>query len=422
MNRYQLATVTILSIACPILVVAQTDTTSAINAGKQFATTMLPQNLNNATPAAANPSAAVNTSTSTPLYTTNQPNAVNFRSGVNLTNQGSQAINDCKNYVSNGNPVDDQACAGVNFLTNNPTTKSFVIQNNDPALVSFKQASANAVNTDSPGQQCITQTINKPGSYVPDVCSQTSPVDSVPCTKTYTPSCKSVPVTITASASGEGALSASISPTSQPGVYSFTVAGGGTGTIGYATIAFQPSQYNTSFYVTLSMEPIDDAGVVAFNGIPIWAGYPNSGPQYSNFGATATYSASYAWTEPLGGTGPNTTFYADTKLLDSCPSGYSPQFMPTGQGSDTSQFQPGFFCNSNGKFLMNRHEGSNAAGASFGGSYPVQTGTNTIQVFWGTSAGGYGHISLAGTLYMLSTNCESSNVWQDSCAPMRLAQ
>lgn len=398
-----------------------TDTTSAIAAGQSFGATMLPTTQANPTAATANPSSALSTNapTASPLYTTAQPGAAGFSSGIGLMSQGSSAITACKNYVPTGNAVADQECAGVNFLVNNPTTTQFNIQANDPALTAFATAAASATNTESPGQQCVVSPVTIPAVFVNDSCTQTSILDPISCNRIYVPNCVPVPVQMAAySATGSGALTASIAPTGTPGIYAFSVAtpdGGNQGGDGFALISFSAATYNQSFFISINMGQIDDAGAVAVNSVPIWAGYPNNGPQYTALGNSPSYVPNYSWTEASG------TYTADTKLMDSCPSGYAPVNISPGSGANTDAYLFGFFCNSLGQFMLNRHEGMYMSPSTLNTTVAMQPGTNTIQVFWGTQPGGNGEIHVTGTVNMISAGCTTNSPWQDGCAVMRTA-
>ena len=79
------------------------------------------------------------------------------------------------------------------------------------------------------------------------------------------------------------------------------------------------------------------------------------------------------------------------------------------------------FCNSEGKFLMNRREGNDAAGASLSSQMPLLSGANKIQVYWGTGLGnGGGGVTVTGQIYNVAPVC--ATLWNDGCAGMRAAQ
>lgn len=394
----------------------------AIAQGKDFAKSMLPTSASQVSAAAANPAARSpsNAPTASPLYTTQQPAAAGFNSGLGLITQGTAAITKCSNHVATGNAVADQECAGVNFLANNPTTTQFNIQKTDPALTSFASSAASAINTESPGQQCVTKTITSPATFITDRCSQTSILDPITCNRVYTPNCAPVQIALgPVNNNSTGVLTGSITPSGVPGQYTFSITGNGTNGSGTAMLSFQIPAESTNSTMTITMAPIDDAGAVAVNGTTIWAGYPNAGPQISTFPPTASFVANYTWTEATGGG--NFTFSADTKLQDSCPTGYFAQAMNPVMGSNTASYLPGFFCNGRGEFLMNRHEGQNAAASTLNTTIALQPGLNSIQVFWGTLGGGKGGINVSGSISLVAATCTATTPWVDGCAKPRSA-
>lgn len=392
----------------------------AMAEGKAFASSMLPTARNQVTSAGANSAAKLpaNAPEQSPLYTTEQPGAAHFSSGLGLITQGSAAITNCNNYVPTGNAIKDQECAGVNFLANNPTRIQFNIDKSDPALANFANAAASAVNSESPGQQCVARTVTTPGTFTTDRCSQTSVFDTVTCNKVYTPAC-SVGEAILAgmSASGTGALQAAIQPDGRPGMYTLTISGSGTGTTGNARINFDIPKEVSNAVLKITMAPIDDAGAVAVNDVPVWAGFPNAGPQLTNFPPMPSFVANYSWSEMIGGK--NYVFTADTKLQDSCPAGYSPIRMSTMRGTNTASYLAGFFCNGRGEFLMNRHEGRNVANSTLNTSVSLKTGANSIKAFWGTTSSGFGSIRVTATIALEAVNCTATVPWVDECTKAR---
>lgn len=446
---------------------AQTTNAQAIADGKAFSASMLPTSKTKPVSASANPATALPTNApdKSPLYDVNQPASGGFTSGVGLVTQGSAAITKCQNYTPSGNAVADQECAGVNFLANNPIQAQFIIQPNDPARVSFNTAMASVTATDITGQQCVLKTVTTPGVFEKDMCSQSLQIDTFTCNKQLIPECayKASPIS-TLNIASTGVLSGSLTPLAEEGTYSFTIAvpGGCPRPRGTSAINFNLDSIGFGSYININMNSIDDAGAVAVNGIPVWAGYPNAGPAYTYAAlgspTAATFVQDYSWTETATTpaspatydsygyqTSPaqpakdyTASYFADTKILDHCPSGYVAQQLSlpycvttndrdsqtTTCGltnpSDTRIFASGFFCNGKGEFLMNNHEGSGSRSAALGNNMPLKQGINSINVFWGTDSndgGACGEMTVTGTIHNVAPKCSSS--WVDGCAAAR---
>jgi hypothetical protein len=188
---------------------------------------------------------------------------------------------------------------------------------------------------------------------------------------------------------------------------------------GWAEIDFNLDTIDSGSYLTVNISNLDDAAVVAVNGQVVFAGYPNSGPYYQGiYFDQAAFALNYSWQEKVNG---NTyTFVADTKLLDHCPGGYSPTYQKTASNgtvqTNTDLVTQGFFCNSEGKFLMNRHEGNGTWDGSVAAQMPLKVGANTVIIYWGTAASGfaYGNITVTGNIYNVGTHCTGAT-WSDQC-------
>lgn len=378
--------------------------------GKAFAASMLPTSKTNPVSATANTSVTLpsNAPTATPLYTTVQPGSAGYTSGVPIVSQGSAAITKCQNYVSTGNAVADQECAGVSFLANNPVQTQFVIQQNDPTRAAFKTSIAGAVNHDTPGQQCVMTTVTAPATYKNDQCAQSLKINTLACNKLLVPRCDYFASPINNLSIGTSGSFAGSTSLVTVGTYSFSLTTGFTSLNGSAVVSFNLDSVGHGSYVHINMDSIDDAGVIAINGIPVWAGYPNSGPAYT-YGAlgsptTPSFVQGFSWTEASG------TYSADTKILDTCPSGHPRAAL---SGSDTRSYLTGFFCNGNGQFLMNTQEGRDSRSASVSGDFPIKVGANTIEVFWGTNSGGTGGMLVTGSIYNTKFGCLAE--WSDGC-------
>lgn len=388
-----------------------------------------------------------------PNYTTNAPQSANFANGKgNLGAAGNTKLADCQNKVS-GNAMDQQECDAVNFLSKNPSTRpKFIIdKKTDPLLTGSASTIKNPGTTPgSSNQQCRVETVTTPATYKTESCEQSIVTQSFTCQKTLIPQCAYTGANITGSSTSQSGafITPSITPSGTPGLYNYRLevirSCGGDGA---SSITFNLDTVGQGGYITINTNNLDDAAAVGVNGYAVFAGYPNSGPVYSgNFfpQTQKAFQIGYSWTEQVGttctsydwdgnctGTKPNfQQFYANTKLLDFCPGGYAPtpqsRYAYTdgdGNYSPPSNYTPnnvlGFFCNAEGKFLMNRHEGNGTWGGSVSGQMPLQQGTNTIEVYWGTGpwGGACGNVTVTGQIYNVAPTCTTP--WNDGCAAAR---
>lgn len=397
----------------------------AVAEGQSFGKSTLPSSNTKLTPSGSNVNNSKTTSSTTPLYNANQPKGTNYTSGIGLFAQGTGAISTCKNYVPTGDRVADQECAGVNFLAKNPIQTKFVIQPNDPSLLAAQQAVLDAKDGSLPGSQCVIKTVvTSPAVYSVQTCAQAAITDNVACNNILSPVCGYGAKPISSSSTTQsGGLSAWISGEASPGTYTFGIGGGGCSNSGWGQINFYIDTIGMGSFININLNSIDDAGAVAVNDIPVWAGYPNAGPSlysadlgnqqhadfalgYSWMGETYTTSGGY-FGMPLVTTVTIKQLYAPVKLLDYCPAGYTP----------IGGLGYGLFCNSEGKFLMTGHEGIDPRAVALGQNMPIKQGLNTIKVFWGTSAGGCGELAVTGTIHNIGPICSST--WTDGCSGAR---
>lgn len=237
---------------------------------------------------------------------------------------------------------------------------------------------------------------------------------------------------------------ATITPTGTAGLYQYAMrVPYSCGSEGSASVNFSLDTIGEGGYVSINVTGLDDTAAVAVNNTTMIAGHPNSGPIYSA-GTFPTnrqdFQIGYTWSEDIGGMQcvqtdwegscirmgyvPNIqTMYANTKLLDYCPGGYAPssqkQFQycdpDTGSCTPISTYTPqnvqGFFCNSEGKFLLNRQEGNGTWGGSVSGSIPIRQGANTISAYWGTGPYGRacGNVTVSGMIFNVGPVCRTSD-------------
>ena len=389
---------------------------------------------------------------------------------------GVQAMDRCKNYVPTGNVAQDQECAGVNYMANNclqtsstqnqiisgvanvPTASSNCAGTYGGSAGNFElsvQDQAMITNVGKGTQNLATSTevcsevdkITRPATTEIFNCTKNTSYTEVACTQDLNPECSLQGGDLASTSVNPGSLSsASITKTDTPGVYAYLLTvntcrqGEASG-----SISFEVQNIAWGASITMTISALDDAAAIGVNKTTVYAGYPNNGPQYSgSFFPTSTkdFQPGYTWTEEVGttciktdllgrctATQPNyKQFYADVKLLDYCPAGYTPisqtryircdEYGTCSQPpSDTQSSIPGFFCNAEGKFLMNGHEGNGTwAGTIPSSTWPLATGANTIELYWGTnpSSGGCGNITVQGVITNKVPVC--SKLWADNCS------
>lgn len=239
-------------------------------------------------------------------------------------------------------------------------------------------------------------------------------------------------------------VSAAITPTATPGLYQYVlqVPVNNCGGDGAASVSFSLDTVGQGGYITMNMTSLDDAAAVAVNNYTVYAGYPNHGPSYDSgfFPQTAAaFQVGYSWSEDIGKDvclaydyngscyqwqyQPNVlTFTANTKLLDFCPAGYAPIEMRSFNYCDSylgcftaNPYTPynvtGFFCNSEGKFLMNRSEGKGNGTVTSSATMPLLVGTNRIDAYWGTwmSSKACGNLTVTGQIYNVGPVCNTTS-------------
>ena len=236
-----------------------------------------------------------------------------------------------------------------------------------------------------------------------------------------------------------------INVTGTPGLYTYLMeVGYACGTDGWASLDFVMDTTGQGGYITVNLTNLDDTAAVGVNGYTVYGGHPNSGPSYNGsfFPQTSpAFQIDYQWTEDIGSTVctsydyygggcltsayvPNIqTFFANTKLLDYCPAGYSPRSMRSagycdpysGACSPAPYYTPytvsGFFCNSEGRFLLNKAEGRGTASITSNATMPLVQGNNRIQAFWGTynASRACGNVRISGTIYNVGPVCSTSD-------------
>lgn len=351
---------------------------------------------------------------------------------------------------------EQQECDAVNYLNKLPgdRTKFRIDKDTDPLMTKSKDTIAHPGTVPTSGTAaCHIETTTIPGTYTTEQCERSTVLDTIACDKTLLPACgfAGAPIGGHSEERSGAFVSATLIPAGSPGLYNYLleVPYRNCGGEGSARIAFTLDTIGTGSYVTINLSNLDDAAAVAVNGTTVFAGYPNNGPHYSGgFFPTAStdFRIGYSWAEDVGhdrctgwdSAGSCTasthvpsiqTFSSATKLLDFCPAGYAP-VPQKGAGScdsgacpapagETAAAFPGFFCNAEGKFLMNRHEGDGTWAGSVASTMPLRAGANSIDVYWGTGqrSDTCGNVRVSGQIYNVAPGCR--NRWDDQCAPLR---
>ncbi|ABM97157.1 hypothetical protein [Methylibium petroleiphilum] len=421
-----------------------------------------------------------------PHYTNDPPQKASY-GATSLLNVGKGRITSCKTSSKTGNAVADQECEAVNFLAGNPRAH-FDLTPNDPAVIAGRVIAGNAAGLADQitgGQNCTDKTTTTPPEKSIETCAEYLPVEQKECSmgwnvdvnadsnfqcdQTYKSTeylfCQR---TLHVACNNGGAemsdasvtknspfTDVSITPVPEtPGLYNYRLGfANACGTEGTSQINFNFDTVGAGGYVTINVAGLDDTAIVAVNNKPVFAGHPNSGPEYhgSWFPTNASVDMGYRWTEMAGqvcdtwqdmggGEGGNyvcthytptyQTYTATAKLMDTCPSGYSPSsqmdFMywcdDSGYCHQPDPYTPynvqGFFCNSEGKFLLNRAEGTGNWGGTVDATMPLKTGANKLFVYWGTNTSGKacGRIQVTGQIYNVKQQCTTS--WEDNCGEL----
>ena len=291
-------------------------------------------------------------------------------------------------------------------------------------------------------------------------CQQTlKSYETLSCKRTLNTTCLFSGAQISSTAGSQSGLfqTLTITPSGTVGLYDYKmeIPYRACATEGWAEIDFNMDTVGQGSYMSINLSNLDDAVAIGVNGYTVFAGYPNNGPYYqgSFFGmATAAFQVGYYWNEDVGqnqcvsydGDGNCIQsawvsnimrFHAGVKLLDYCPSGYSPTSQKIFQqmycdpntgycsppDSDSSKNVLGFFCNSEGKFLMNRHEGYNNWNGAISAQMPLKVGANKVQVYWGTGYWGNacGNVTVTGQIFNVAPKC-SGPTWDNQCAALEM--
>lgn len=422
----------------------------AFNAGKNFS---------NGVKGKGAASGSVNANTgqaNVPKYNTNPPEQGSYGNGRNLLGPvGNGKVTACQNYNA-GNAYDQQECNAVKYLNNMNRSNGFVInKNTDPLMVGSKETIKNPGTIPATGSSvCHIETETIPGTFTTETCEESSVLTTFQCKKTLLPECGYAGANVQSHTEARtGAFSAvTFTPAGQPGLYNFNIeALRSCGAEGTGQIDFDLDTIGMGGYVKINLSTLDDAAAVAVNDSTVFAGHPNSGPALSGDAIFPPghheFQLGYQWQEDVGANrcvsydidgncvssvwSPDVrTFYANVKLLDSCPAGYAPTSQRTfmycdGEGncnpidSYTPNNVGGLFCNAQGKFLMNKQEGIGTWGGSVSTTMPIVQGRNTIKVFWGTSPSGSacGRVKVYGQVFNVAPVCTAR--WDDQCAQAR---
>jgi hypothetical protein len=369
-----------------------------------------------------------------PKYNTNAPESGAFGGGKGSV--GGVGVNkqvDCRTAKA-PSAYAQQECDAVNYLNKMDRKNVFSIdKKNDPIIKESKKV-INDPGAAPAGQTSACRIVETPvpGTYTTETCEETSTVSTAACTRTLVPSCGLVGAEIKSHDEYRGGAftRSSFTWSGVPGLYNYTleVPYRACSAEGLGEISFNLDTSGRGSYITLNVSELDDALAIAVNGSTVFAGYPNSGPYYSNGffpDSRRDFQFGYSWVED------GATFSAGVKLLDYCPAGYQPTSQATYAcdssgdcnvpSSSSADNVMGFFCNAEGKFLMNRHEGSNNWAGTVQSTVALQEGMNRITTYWGTALyrRACGNVRVWGQIYNVAPGCSAS--WDDQCADMRNA-
>jgi hypothetical protein len=430
---------------------AQTVSTpaDAFNAGKTFA-----QSGSQAAAGMVNESTG---SQNLPHYTNSAPESTHYGNGKGAVGAaGTSKLDQCQTGTYTRDAFAQQECDAVNFLAKNPSVRQqFVIdKQNDPILTGSKETIKHpSGETGNEEQQCRVVHETVPGTFKTEVCEQSRGMETVTCKRTLVPQCAYTGSDITKPVTTKSGafLLPTLAPSGTHGMYNYKleVPFRTCGSDGHAEVGFNLDTVGQGGSITLTISNLDDAAAVGVNDYTVFAGYPNNGPMHSGSffpQNSAAFQLGYTWVEKYAdkctafdNKGNCTSivpltqpFSANVKLLDFCPSGYGiiPQsnFSTCTNGNCTTppSYTPtsiaGFFCNAEGKFLMNRHEGSGSWNGSVNAQMPLKVGPNKIDVYWGTGTRNSecGNVTVTGQITNVAPTCESP--WDDGCAALRAAQ
>ncbi len=367
-----------------------------------------------------------------------------------LNNSVTQATNTCSvNTVVQVTPTYVYQCLEqLEAQTNNTCAVNEVVV----VAADYTYSCSNTVKIQNTSVCNSVENVQVAAQYIYQCQQSAKSYDNLSCARTLNTTCAFGAAAVRGIAwsfgGGMGWSNVSMTPAGAAGVYNYTMSGGACEQDGWAEIDFQLDSIGQGNYVTINVANLDDAAVVAVNNYTVFAGYPNSGPEYSGAGFFSqdhpAYQLGYSWNETyISGYNctdsddygcyayapiyTNGTFFANNKLLDYCPPGYAPSTMsdqvlcddsgnncryPT---PDTTYYIPGFFCNAEGKFLMNRHEGKGTWGGAVNTQMPLQLGANQIRAYWGTGHQGCGNVTVTGQVYNVAPQCDGVQ-WNDGCA------
>ena len=412
---------------------------SGVNATAWSGSTDMKQSNVNGTGQFANPT------TSSADYAKN-----NFSGG--LTNMGNKSMDDCASYVPTGKTdsasiAKDQYCSGVNFMANRciqPNSsqqqiiggtgashnavgncsgtfggglvQSYVLSGNDKDMANKFPSQANNNAGINGGCQVISTTV--PAKTENHDCVKSENSSAQTCTQELNPECSIGFGDLTsASASGPngGGWQTWISKRA-PGVYDYRMSRDSCLSSASAfEIDFNIQDISWGSSITVHIDTVDDMAAVGVNGHTVFAGRPNSGgwyqigDEYWGKGSTGFAFASGACIGYAGGIfgGRRCVQWLDVKLLDYCPAGY---------GSPA-------FCY-DGALYISRSEGNGTWGGTLPETaFPLVTGDNKIQLFWGTQTGNSqacGNIVVTGTITNKVPVCTAT--WLDNCTALETSE
>lgn len=342
-------------------------------------------------------------------YTGSAPSSLTSGfSASTLAPPGRTKITECA-ATGTSSTNSNSECNAVNFMASNPG-QTLSVSSTDPILTAAANTLSGATTTGvTTSSVCTTQNAIVPATNSTETCNDYIQSYTSTCTETID-SCPFVPATISSMSTSGPTSVAEVST----GLYNYSMSMGGCGTNAYASIVFNLDSASQGGYITANSSSLDDAAVIAINGIVVFYGHPNSGGSwyYPTFGTTSQFvlgyqdtlyqdqCVSYDWeNSSCNGYGSVAVATSQFKLSDSCPiSGdYSNKTGATAT-----------WCTADGKLVGRVVEGNNYGGISLNGAIALKSGQNKIEMFWGTEGSGNycGGITLTGQIYNVAPICE----------------
>lgn len=346
---------------------------------------------------------------------------------LNVLGVGRNAQCDQAGFVNNGSMANQECNASVTLRRNTNISTLTPDQIPQPSSSVSVNSILGATTTSkvcrSPGQA---------GNAVTDMqtCNEALVAYESVCNRVMNPACgfTGSPIKDGVNPSGQfGPVGYSVSGTSTPGLYNYSIWGGGNRTQAGLTLSFFLDTIGRGSYITINLSNLDDAMAIGANSTTVFAGRPNSecnggGPvnffAFADSGEYGSYQPGYSecWTayrDECTGTDwdGNCTGYASVPYQQ-CVSGVKvANHCVRGTGGSLT-------CTPSGKMVYIPTEGCGTySGAIPSATIPLVAGQNNIQVWWGNWNAPWGdpsgQFNITGQIYNVGLVCTAP--WTDNC-------